>query len=181
VLVSSWDEYISKLDGKPPARGMPTFHARFKLAVAFESFSAAGIAMNSIKTYSALCKLGMSYASLDHLERTLRIKEHPKIHALDLANCVRETWPKGFETISRKMDVNHLLLEKIEGLFGDTSCSDVRPIIEVLRHAIFHGSFTPSGWKMKSQKTLELIDGLSQVTLRKADQTFTSWFKEQKD
>ena len=177
MKVANWEEYVSSLGGKTPERGMSAFHARFKLADSMRSIEAPGVATKSLNTYSSLCKLGLSYATLEHLENLLGIDGRPAIIASDLCQKVRATWPSGFEIIVSKMKVNGKLLLRLENLFNTDSAADVRPLAETLRHSIFHGNFTPFGWKLQSQEALVWIDGLSQVTLRMADQTFTTWFK----
>ena len=58
--------------------------------------------------------------------------------------------------------------------------NDVRPVVELLRHALFHGAVTPIGWKLgHTQESLAWLEGFSQVTLRQDDQAFSDWFKLQ--
>jgi hypothetical protein len=122
----------------------------------------------------------LSYATLEYIEGLNGIKSHPEIDAKDLADRFRVLYPNGILGMARRMKLSDLLRKRLEELHKNPNAIDVRPVVELIRHALFHGAFTPIGWKLgHTKKSLDWLEGLSQVTLRKADQTFSDWFKSQ--
>jgi len=178
--LTSWNAYLKKLDGRKPNAKLATFHARYKFAYNFEGMQINGMAENTKNLYYLVTKVGFAYSALENLEVSLRTGHASPIIAPDLALYVRSSMPRALDQIQKKMYLNESLRNRLVLFFDDPSASDVRPIVEQFRHSLFHGKFTPTGWGLSSgYRSTELLEGLSQVTLRHADQTFTKWFKQQ--
>ena len=180
MTITCWKMYIDRLDGGEPKQGLATFKARYDLASNLSGFVLDNSNENLSRAYSLLTKLGLSYTALEYLEKKLGVDGHPPIFASDLANESRYLLPADIEIVARKMKLHPLLRIRLEATQAISSSNDVRPIVETLRHALFHGSFTPAGWKIgDTKRSRAWLEGLSQVTLRKADETFTAWFEAQ--
>jgi hypothetical protein len=178
--LKDWADYINQLDGRQPNPKLSTFYARYNFAINFVDIEVNGMAHRTLSVYSAVTKLAFSYAALESIEGSLKLGNLARIEASDLAAKARAVMPKGISGFENRMYLNNVLKERLITLFEDETSSDVRPLVEQFRHSLFHGKFTPSGWGLKGgQVSLELLEGLAQVTLRKADDTFTQWFKSQ--
>ena len=180
MSLTHWADYILSLDSEPPAQPLATFHARYALASSFSTIRAEGLAQKTILGYSSVLKVGLSYTALEQIEATLGLQDRSPIHAKDLAMQLRVLHPGGFSSMANKMKISPVLMERLESVEKNSASEDVRPQIELLRHAVFHGAFTPLGWKIgDTGASLQWLEGLAQVTLRKADETFTEWFLSQ--
>jgi len=178
--LSDWGNYIGRLEARKPNPQLATFHARFKFATNFQSIEVKDMAQKTLVVYSAVTKLAFSYAALENIEGILKLGNTEKIAAADLAAKARAVMSKGVSGFENRMYLNNALKGRLVELFEDETSSDVRPLVEQFRHSLFHGKFTPTGWGLKGgHASLELLEGLTLVTLRKADDTFTQWFKSQ--
>lgn len=178
--LNSWDTYIEKLDGRKPNPKLATFHARYKFAYNLEGMQIREMSESLTRLYYLVTKLGFAYSALENLERTLGLGHDSPISAPDLATQIRASFSLSLDRIENRMYLTNTLRMRLEQFFGDSSITDVRPIIEQFRHSLFHGKFTPTGWGLRSDsRSANLVEGLSQVTLRQADATFTRWFKKQ--
>lgn len=176
----NWGNYIKSLEGRKPTAQLATFHARYKFATNFQGIEVKGMAQQTLSVYSLVTKVAFAYATLENLENCLKLNHLGGIEATDLAKIARSVMPKGVSGFEKRMFVTNALRERLIVLFENEGSTDVRPLVEQFRHSLFHGKFTPTGWGLKGQQaSLELLEGLSQVTLRKADDTFTQWFKKQ--
>jgi hypothetical protein len=175
-----WREYINSISPEKPDTKIATFHARYKFAADFQSIDVKGMASGTVLVYGAITRIGFSYSALEHLEHILGIRGKPPILAPDLVGKVKKCMPSAMARVSDRMPIASNLESRLEKFFESDSSSDVRPVIEQFRHSLFHGKFTPAGWGLKGQKaSVGLLEGLAQVTLRKADDTFTEWFLSQ--
>jgi hypothetical protein len=178
--LKSWSDYITYLEGKNPNSQFATFYARYKFAYNFEGLKVSDMASRTLDMYSLVTKIAFSYAALENLEKTLKLGHEARINAADLARHARQVMPHGASKLETRMYLSDALKSRLDELFRNHLSSDVRPLVEQFRHSLFHGKFTPTGWGLKGgESSIELLQGLSQVTLRKADETFTHWFKSQ--
>lgn len=177
TTLSAWPAYIESRHAKKIPTKFATFHARYNFAANFQSITVNHMAAKTQEVYAAITKIGFAYSALEHIEHSLGIHDKPSICARDLAEKARIIMPRGSAGFSSKMDINHSLKLRLDSFFGDDSISDVRSVVELLRHSLFHGKFTPTGWGLRGgSEGLEMLQGLAQVTLRAADETFTNWF-----
>jgi hypothetical protein len=180
MTITYWKKYIEILGDEIPSQGMATFKARYDLASDLSGFELKDGSETLSRAYSLITKVGLSYTALEYLEDHLGVHTHPPIFASDLAAQSRDILPSDLEFFTRRMNIHPLLLTRLVATQAINSSNDIRPIVETLRHALFHGSFTPAGWKIgDTKKSQTWLEGLSQVTLRQADETFTSWFESQ--
>lgn len=178
--LNSWQAYLEAVAPKKPDAKLSTFHARFKFAANLESINVYGMGEGTLLIYSAITKVAFSYSALEHLEQSLGIQGKPPIHALDLAKKVKLAMPNGITRVTDRMSLAQSLEARLNDFFKKENSSDVRPVIEQFRHSLFHGKFTPAGWGLKGiRRHEELLEGLAQVTLRKANDTFAKWFRAQ--
>lgn len=176
----SWRNYIDKLDGGKPNAKLATFHARYKFAYNFQGLDVREIRDETLEIYSLVAKIAFAYSALENLEESLKLGHDSKIQARDLVLRYKLKMPDGTGRLERKMYLKNALKNRLDELFQDSEACDVRPLVEQFRHSLFHGKFTPTGWGLKpNSETIELLEGLAQVTLRHADETFTKWLKGQ--
>ena len=175
-----WRDYISHLEGRKPHPELATFYARYKFAFNFEGINVKGMAPGSLQIYGLVSKIALAYSALECLEKYTQSPPSPSIFAPDLARRAKSKLPLGELGLEKRMFLTSALRQRIRRLFEGSDDTDVRPIVEQFRHSFFHGKFTPAGWGLGSGKdSLEWLEGLAQVTLRKADDTFTEWFLSQ--
>jgi len=178
MKIPFWEEYIRSLNGKSPARSLAPFHSRYNLAAKFQGLKVNDMRNVTLEIYSAVTKLGLAYASLEQIERFMQIDNHPSIGAQDLADRARGLFKNKIPNIDKHMYLNEKLENRLTILFEDDNSSDVRALVEVLRHSLFHGAFTPTSWGMANKReSAELLEGLAQVTMRKAGAHFSNWYK----
>jgi hypothetical protein len=128
--------------------------------------------------YARVARIGLAYSALEYLEKCLNIKGYPDILAPDLVQALRKPELRGLVENAKLGLRSHAVKKELDLVLESKSKENVRPMIMLFRNSLFHGEFTPTGWKIRaSQKTLKLLDSLAQVTLRKADETFTNWFE----
>ena len=183
VQLQSWDKYISEATntGKSKVAGLPTFYARFQLASNFEGMSVVGMAEPTVAIYSRVTRIGLSYSALECLERLITLKDYPPILAADIAATMRQPEFKPLIDSALKGFRSQAVKRELGLVLDNHAICNIRPFVMLFRNSLFHGEFTPGGWNAKPNRAMyKLLDSLSQVTLRVADQTFTSWFKSQK-
>jgi hypothetical protein len=180
TTLSAWPAYVESRQAKKIPTKLATFHARYNFAANFQSITVKHMTTKTQEVYAAITKIGFAYSALEHIEHSLGIQDKPAIYARDLAEKARILMPRGSAGFSNKMDINHSLKLRLDTVFSDNSSSDVRAVVELFRHSLFHGKFTPTGWGLRGgSEGLEMLQGLAQVTLRSADETFTTWFIRQ--
>ena len=179
-ILTSWQDYVNFRRPSKPEGKFSTFYARYNFASNFSGLQIDGMNPKTSNVYSAVTKIAFCYSALEHLEFSLAIHRKPEILAPDLAKLIRICMPRGCSAINERMPLTPNLSLRLEALFENENLIDVRPVVEQFRHSLFHGKFTPSGWGLKGGKSsLGMLEGLGQVTLRKADETFTYWFDSQ--
>lgn len=178
VRLNDWSGYI-KMSNKPASpelAGLATFHARFQLASKFSGLTIEGMASGTLAVYSRVTRIGLCYSALEYLERLIGIRGYPEILAPDLVRTMRNPDFKEFMDAAKSGFKSHAVKEELEKVLNNRSRSDVRPFIMLCRNSLFHGEFTPGGWRMRPNREMfRLLDSLAQVTLRKADETFSGW------
>lgn len=175
-----WSDYIKS--GKKPASpglaGLPAFHARYELASRFESFSVQGMSKGTTGIYARVARIGLAYSALEYLEKCLNIKGYPEILAHDLVQTLRKSEFQGLVDNAKFGLRSHAVKRELNLVLESKSKENVRPMVMLFRNSFFHGEFTAGSWKIRSNsQTNKLLDSLAQVTLRKADETFTNWFE----
>jgi len=134
------------------------------------------MAIGTMAVYSRVTRIGLCYSALEYLEKLVGIKGYPEILAPDLVRKMRDPDFKDFMDAAKRGFRSHAVKEELEKVLNNRSRSDVRPFVMLCRNSLFHGEFTPGGWRMRPKKEmLTLLDSLAQVTLRKADETFSDW------
>jgi hypothetical protein len=180
IKLRHWNHYIKTghKPASPELAGLPAFRARFELASRFESFSVQGMNSGTTGIYARVTRIGLAYSALEYLEKCLTIKGYPEILAPDLIQELKNPELRGLVENAKSGFRSHAVKKELDAVLGSKSKENVRPMVMLFRNSLFHGEFTAGGWNARpNQKTLKLLDSLAQVTLRKADETFTNWFE----
>jgi hypothetical protein len=173
---SDWSLFLRQMEQQPTPLDdeFGIFGSRYRVASEFGGLLLRGFAEETTEFYSAIAKIGLSFACLERLEKVLKDSSRSSILAPDLASELREVRFAGLFDLAIDHADSSLLQERLLALRTDEQINDVRPFIEAIRHSLFHGRFTPGTSKLRGSKRLmNLLDGLAQVTLRHADQCFS--------
>jgi hypothetical protein len=143
------------------------------------SFSGMGTEVS--EGYSLLMKVALCYSALESLESTFVSSqgsrlEFVKVIDADLANQFRE------EHLAKLMDDLYSTLtgKPIKRGFDAirfSESSDVRPIAQAIRNAVFHPIVTPSGLQLASAKRKMALYQLSKAVIDQVDNTFSGRFQ----
>jgi hypothetical protein len=173
---SDWGIFLKQMKDQPTSLDgeLGIFGARYRLASEFSGLQLGSIGADTAAYYSAITKIGLAYTCLERLEKILKDDSHSAINAPDLAGQLRHSKFQSLIDLAIDHSDNKNLISKIESLRTDSEFVNVRPMIEAIRHSLFHGRFTPGTSGQRINKSLlELLDGLANVTLRHANHTFS--------
>lgn len=173
---SDWMLFLDQMEKQPTALDdeFGIFGSRYRLASEFDGLRLRDFSDETTAFYSAITKIGLSFACLERLEKILKDSSRSPIIAPDLAAVLRDVRFAGLVDLAIDHADSPILKNRLLAFRSDLNNGDVRPFIEAMRHSLFHGRFTPGTSKLRASKTLmNLLDGLAHVTLRHADQSFS--------
>lgn len=188
--------YVDSLSGRPWKQDLNTSVSRFAnryraastMAISFETDTSA------FRGYADLLQLAMAYSTLEALEGALKFDSRVSTLAskrsrekyLRVSLCSEELADlyRGYEATKLRKALQQYvkrneLRETLAGL--SDGGSDVKPLVQGIRHLAFHGLVAPATiayeWG-KNGEVQKLLRGLHSLTLRAADGHFTKWVAE---
>ena len=167
---SGWADYVAaNKKSKTIDPDYSVVAARYRLASEFLGLEIPSMGGDSKTFYSAVAKIGFAFSCLDRVEVLLGVKRSP-ILAADLAMKIRSNRYRRLAELAGA----HLDNDKARSAFAaflESESANLRPFVDAMRHSLFHGRFTPHSSGLGVTKgLLALLDGVSQVTLRTADE-----------
>lgn len=178
---SAWKTYRGHVtSGVLPNDGhFNRFAARYRAASQLRGVSFAGISEATAAGYTEALRVALAYSALDALETaTGSNSRQPAItvHTPVLAAAFRTRRCDKLRDFLQGNLGNKTLQERLAVLAGSDSATDVRPIVEGMRHLVFHGVFTPGGSGLGRSSWLRtFIADLAQEALDSIDQHFSAW------
>lgn len=169
-----WPEFASA--HLPPttgkARAAVLFHARWRLASAFEELAAPGYSDTVQKGYSAAFKVFLSYTAHEQLAKAIGLSHAalPLFASQDLAADLRRHLAGFWGSISHDASPRQQV-----GIaeFRDGDTNDVRAVAYGLRNVVAHGPFT--GSKLRSKASRAVLGELAGAILIEDEKWFDQW------
>lgn len=162
-----------------PNRNMPwqysNAHARFNAAQKFGTALFSEMPVPTQHSYSVLIRLAFAYSALEAVE-TIYEKDHRKeirspIQSPDLAEILRSSLMKDFMA-GVALTITSKPLQQSFSDFASGDSNNVRPVVEATRHAVFHGTTSPSRLGLRASKRQTVISLLAKKTLEAANEAF---------
>lgn len=154
---------------------MARFAARYKFAGQLDSISILGASEANARAYLLAMRLGLAYSALESLEAIVGKKQIALKDERLAAVAKSERLAKLRYFLSEGSDSK--LRNRLE-LFQTSSSSDLRPVVEALRHTMFHGQFNPSVTGLSSKSSLAFLDSLGMLVFKVIDQEAAKLFAD---
>lgn len=135
------------------------FASRFELSSQIETISIHGYSAQSSAAYTELLRLSLAYSAIEVFNN---IPAEAKIRSIKNLGCA-----KAFKSVKlaglRDFLISNSgtkLRSRLNKLVSSVNDSDVLPVIESIRHCMFHGVLNPHRAKISSKASLEFIEEL---------------------
>lgn len=168
----------------PPSGDLNRFAARYRMARKFEAVTFNGFSPGVCAGYSSALRVGLAYSALESLEACVGgAAKDIRIRSEALASRLRDRRHGPLRELlvrepTSPVDLkrSRMLRQDLANLFADDSETDVRPVVERIRHLVFHGVFSAHGGGLARSKAIrETVDGLSEEVFAATDAYFTAF------
>jgi hypothetical protein len=151
----------TKAQGAKPNQNLVNFATRYRFAGQLNRIELLGSSETTQETYLLALRLALGYSALEQLEIAIGARLTP-LKSPDCASAFRSDQNNDFRhylTVASSARLQNRLSKLAES----TSDQDIRPIIEAIRHTMFHGGFNPSGTGLRNKSGRALLSALEQV------------------
>ncbi len=174
-----WSRYalLARLDGAKPKSHLARFAARYRFAGQLNSIEVLGMSPATTDSYLATLRLALAYSALEALET--EFKGQHKLQVIDRNLARQAKSPKMLALRNfAQASAEKRLKDRLEQFFEHENNVDLRPLIEALRHAMFHGNFNPSSTGVNSKTVNKFVNQLCErvfaVINERSAETFAS-------
>jgi hypothetical protein len=164
---------IARALGAKPQAKEARFAARYKFAGQLVSIEIAGNAEATSDSYLQALRLALAYSALESLEALVG-RKGLAIKSIKLAAEARGSKLSKLKEFL-KSESEPKMARRLE-VFYESSSSDLRPVIEALRHSMFHGQFNPSATGISNASSRSFIEELCQATFKLMDSEAADYF-----
>lgn len=178
---TAWKTYrVYVADGSLPEDGdFNRYAARYRVASKLQEVRFTDLAEATARGYTEALRVALAYSALEALETAVAASsKRPAItvHSPALAAAFRaDRCGKLRDLLQAQLDNKGLKTRLVDLARGDHG-DDVRPVVEGIRHLVFHGVFTPGGaGTSRSKWSQDFLAGLGREVLDSTDQHFTAW------
>ena len=172
-----WQKYCHRVSRSRMAENaaINKFAARYKLAHSLQSVTFEGFTEKTNAAYAAATRVGLAYSALEALESALGLRKSEIVIPSALATRLRsQEFRNLFELLEEELSNKKLKTQILE--FRRRMNRNVRPVVEGIRHLMFHGQFTAYGSGISSSKSrIKTLELLAEIVLNFADQEFSKW------
>lgn len=182
---SAWKSYRGFVaDGSLPEDGdFNRYAARYRAASKLEAVRFADLAEATARGYTEALRVALAYTALEALETAIGASAKRPAITIDspaLAGSFKsDRCGKLRDLLQKQLDSGNLKARLVELERGDHG-DDVRPLVEGIRHLVFHGVFTPGGAGISRSKwSQDFLADLGREVLDSTDQHFTAWLTPQ--
>ncbi len=106
--------------------------------------------------YEIGLRLGLAYTALETLQKATG-RQLPPIKDVNAARILRSLRQSRFERFLFDSASSTKLRTRVVDMFASQKTMDLTPLLESIRHSVFHGSFTPYSSGFTSQAEVRLL------------------------
>jgi len=166
----------TKARGDKPDVNLVQFATRYRFAGQFNAIDLLNSSDETRETYLLALRIALAYSALEQLEEALSNKRIA-VKSIVLANAFRSSSLKKFrEFVTENSDTK--LRNRLMTVANSEQNSDVRAVIESLRHTMFHGRLNPSASGLRSKVARTFLASLDQHLFQHMDEMSASLFSE---
>jgi hypothetical protein len=143
-------------NSEKPLAEYARFASRFELSSQIETISIHGYSTQSTTAYTELLRLSLAYSAIEVLNNIpveVRIKSIKNPSCAEAFKSVKLEGLRDFLISNSGTKLRNRLIK----LVSSVNDSDVLPIVEAIRHCMFHGVLNPHRAKISSKASLEFI------------------------
>jgi hypothetical protein len=167
---------FARLNGGKPKINLARFAARYRFAGQLNNIELLNSSDSTTDSYLSAIRLALAYSALEALESELG-KGSISIKSEKLALKIKNDRLLKFRTFVVQSS-EPALRRRLENFFGNKNNFDLRPVVEALRHAMFHGYFNPSSSGITSKSARDFIDELGKLVFSVMDSHSKALFGE---
>jgi hypothetical protein len=143
------------------------------------SFSGMGTEVS--EGYSLLMKVALCYSALESLESTFVSSQGPRLEFVKVIDADLANQFRGNHLAKLMEDLDSTLtgkpIKRDLGAIRFSDSTDVRPVAQAIRNAVFHPKVTPSGLQLASAKRKMALYQLSKSVIDQVDSAFSERFQ----
>lgn len=134
------------------------FFARYRLVTEITGLEFHSLKGSTARGYEIGVRLGLAYTALETLQKATG-RQLPAVKDGKAARILRGLRRSEFETFIESTASSKKLRERLKSMFASQKIMDLMPLLEAIRHSVFHGSYTPkSSGFTKSAEVRLLLD-----------------------
>ena len=160
-----------KDDTSSQHRNLVKFGERYRLAGQLESVSIHGYSSKTLMIYTAALRVALTYSAFEQLSSIPRLSGLASVRLPAAAVAFRSKTFDKFRVFVLS-NSGPRLSKNLKTLSESSGDSNVLPIIEAIRHAMFHGSLTPGSIGFDSARGFQFLESLSQGLFKEMDRLF---------
>ena len=133
------------------------FIARFRLVLEFTGINFHNLQGKTAQGYEAAIRVGLVYSALEALWNAIGVSKSTPIRDKQAAKVIRQLRGSKFEAYLINSARRDSLQTSVERMFSSQDIMDLTPLMEVIRHSVFHGAFTPHGSGYTNSSNVRLL------------------------
>ena len=152
--------------GIPKEKKLARFATRYRFAGQLKSIELLGSSSTANELYTLVLRISLAYSALESLDKHLG--DRKSVKSENVASMLRS------KNLSKFMDFiigesDKSLSNRLKTFYDSKKSSDVRPIIEALRHSMFHGQFNPTASRLSTKSGREMLGELDLAIFKHMD------------
>ena len=166
----------TKARGDEPDINLVQFATRYRFAGQLNRIELLNSSDETQETYLLALRIALAYSALEQLEGALSAKR-VAVKSMAIVNAFRSANLKKFrEFLVVNSEVN--LRNRLNAVINSGKNTDVRSVIEALRHTMFHGRLNPSASGLRSAGARAFLSALDQHLFLHMDQLAIAIFSD---
>lgn len=166
----------SKARGDEPDVNLVQFATRYRFAGQLNGIELLNSSEETRETYLLALRIALAYSALEQLEKALSNKRIA-VKSIALANAFRSSSLKKFrEFLIENSDKK--LRNRLLTVTNSAQNSDVRAVIESLRHTMFHGRLNPTASGLRGKVARDFLASLDQHLFQHMDEKAAALFSK---
>jgi hypothetical protein len=164
----------TKARGDEPDANLVQFATRYRFAGQLNAIDLLNSSDETQETYLLALRIALAYSALEQLEEALSNKR-VAVKSIAIATAFRSSSLKKFrEFLVENSETN--LRNRLITVIESAKNSDVRSVIEAVRHNMFHGRLNPTASGLRSKVARTFLASIDQHLFRHMDEMSASVF-----
>jgi hypothetical protein len=166
----------TKARGDKPDVNLVQFATRYRFAGQLNAIDLLNSSDETRETYLLVLRIALAYSALEQLEKALS-NNRIAVKSIVLANAFRSSSLKKFRGfLIENSDTK--LRNRLMTVIDAAKSSDVRAVIESLRHTMFHGRLNPSASGLRGKVARAFLVSLDQHLFQHMDEIAANAFSK---